>query len=214
MSTIRGRTILAWSKHVIAQDNYTCQFCSSQKNLVAHHVHPKETFPELLLVMENGLTLCKSCHSQYHTPKGTVPPLATLEKAHAVCRGKKLTEDHKRKINPLGRKHTEETKLKIAESNKGKHGQGHPHTEESKRKIAEAHRGMKRSPESRARMSKAQKGRTHTAEHNAKIALAGFGRKHSTETLKKMSQAQKGHIVTEATRVKLRVANLGKVRVK
>jgi len=70
--------------------------------------------------------------------------------------------------NPVGRKHTEETKRKIGESNKkaltGKTGPlssrwGKKHSEETKERIRQKMLGRKKSNETRAKMSKPKKGR-------------------------------------------------------
>ena len=93
----------------------------------------------------------------------------TREKLRIANTGKKLTEDHKAKINPLGRKHSEETKKKIGEGNKGKTcmtGESNPffgktHTEESRRKMSVSlmgkGKGRPKSEETRKRMSEGRK---------------------------------------------------------
>ena len=40
--------------------------CRSGSGLQAHHVYPKGTYPDLRLVPDNGLTLCRDCHSKWH----------------------------------------------------------------------------------------------------------------------------------------------------
>lgn len=58
-----------WSYAVKSRDNYTCQECfgsNMKKRLCAHHIKPKETFPELAFDVDNGLTLCNPCHSRLH----------------------------------------------------------------------------------------------------------------------------------------------------
>lgn len=54
-----------WQTAVFKRDNYTCQECFKQKRgkkIHAHHIKPKETYPELMYVVDNGQTLCSSCH--------------------------------------------------------------------------------------------------------------------------------------------------------
>ena len=55
-----------WRKAVLEHDKETCQKCGITKNLVAHHILPWALFPELRFEVENGITLCRSCHKRYH----------------------------------------------------------------------------------------------------------------------------------------------------
>ena len=59
-----------WAKLVKERDGYTCQKCGSKESLQAHHVHPVATHPELSEDVDNGLTLCKKCHSEAHNREG------------------------------------------------------------------------------------------------------------------------------------------------
>lgn len=56
----------AWRKAVYGLDNYTCQVCGTNKDLHAHHVLSFSQYPELRLDINNGVTLCRACHSDYH----------------------------------------------------------------------------------------------------------------------------------------------------
>ena len=52
-----------WRKVVFSRDDYTCQICYLRSGrLEAHHIKPFATHPELRLEIDNGITLCKSCH--------------------------------------------------------------------------------------------------------------------------------------------------------
>lgn len=52
-----------WRKAVYERDDYTCQHCLVRGGrLEAHHIKPFATYPELRLVVSNGITLCKSYH--------------------------------------------------------------------------------------------------------------------------------------------------------
>lgn len=52
-----------WREAVFARDNFTCQECNIiGGKLQAHHIKPFSLFPELRLAIDNGITLCKSCH--------------------------------------------------------------------------------------------------------------------------------------------------------
>lgn len=59
----------AWRRAVMRRDNYTCVQCGDNKggNLEADHIKPRFLFPELMLELTNGRTLCKSCHRKTDT---------------------------------------------------------------------------------------------------------------------------------------------------
>ena len=63
-----SREYTEWRKAVFERDNYTCQKCGTRagrgKNIVLHphHLKSKSKYPELMFNINNGLTLCKSCH--------------------------------------------------------------------------------------------------------------------------------------------------------
>lgn len=54
-----------WRRDVIERDK-VCQMCGTDQKLEAHHIKPFAKFPELRFSLENGITLCKSCHRQHH----------------------------------------------------------------------------------------------------------------------------------------------------
>lgn len=60
-----------WRKAVYKRDKYTCQKCGISRSgmLVAHHIKQRKDYPELLLDLGNGQTLCVSCHRQAHYDK-------------------------------------------------------------------------------------------------------------------------------------------------
>ena len=66
-SGISTRMLKAWSIQVRDRDNYTCQACESTEDVHAHHIQPKSMFPELALDLDNGMTLCNSCHTDIHS---------------------------------------------------------------------------------------------------------------------------------------------------
>ena len=81
-------------------------------------------------------------------------------------------------MDPTGRKHTEETKRKISESNKGKV----KHTDKSKELISSSRKGKKLSPEHKAKISAAMKNNKNMN-----------GKRMSDETKKKLSEKMKGN---------------------
>ena len=54
-----------WRESVIDRDG-ACVVCGSKENLVAHHVKPFAKYPALRTSIENGITLCDSCHRLLH----------------------------------------------------------------------------------------------------------------------------------------------------
>jgi hypothetical protein len=56
-----------WRKLIFERDGYTCQKCN--KKCVFLHPHHIESFnnnPDLRTEIDNGITLCKSCHMDFH----------------------------------------------------------------------------------------------------------------------------------------------------
>ncbi len=58
--------INSWSKTIKKLDNNMCKLCDSKENINAHHLQPKQDFPQLCLDLNNGITLCKNCHWDVH----------------------------------------------------------------------------------------------------------------------------------------------------
>ena len=79
-----------------------------------------------------------------------------------------------------GKQLSEETRRKIAESQKGnKNALGYKHSEEARRKIAESHKGNKHSDETRRKMAESQKGKNTWTKgkrwyNNGKINIRAY----------------------------------------
>ena len=60
--------IKTWRKAIFERDNYACQICGDNRghNLNAHHIKSFKDYPELRFDLNNGITLCKNCHSEIH----------------------------------------------------------------------------------------------------------------------------------------------------
>lgn len=64
-----------WREAVFAIDNWTCQKCAIRGNQTGGYLHPHhiKNFAEhkgLRTSIENGITLCKKCHTDFHKKFG------------------------------------------------------------------------------------------------------------------------------------------------
>ena len=68
----RNRTAAkAWRKAVYEKDNFTCVACGRHGgDLNAHHLDAYDAAPEKRFSIENGVTLCPSCHIKFHVEFG------------------------------------------------------------------------------------------------------------------------------------------------
>lgn len=59
---------IEWRKLVFERDNYTCQCCGDNKggNLNGHHLNSRDKFPQEKYNVNNGITLCETCHKEFH----------------------------------------------------------------------------------------------------------------------------------------------------
>lgn len=56
-----------WRESVFERDNYTCQKCMKRgRTLHPHHIKKRCDCPELIFDINNGITLCNSCHTKVH----------------------------------------------------------------------------------------------------------------------------------------------------
>lgn len=89
-----------------------------------------------------------------------------------------------------------ETRAKLRAANLGK--SNGPLSAEHRAKIGAAHSGMKRSEETKAKMSAASAGKPKSEEHRAALRGANLGKKLSAETRAKMSLARTGKAIPKA----------------
>lgn len=56
-----------WRKSVFEKDNYTCQVCGKIGGIIfPHHIRLWSIYPELRYNINNGITVCKTCHKWCH----------------------------------------------------------------------------------------------------------------------------------------------------
>jgi hypothetical protein len=52
-----------WRHAVYERDNHTCQICwANHCEVSAHHIIPQRTNQDLILDVNNGITMCRTCH--------------------------------------------------------------------------------------------------------------------------------------------------------
>lgn len=130
--------------------------------------------------------------------------------------------------NCLGVKHSEETRRRVSERNKGnkyalgkspsakcreavsranKGRKGHKRSASSVEATARAHRGMKRSDETRRRISESRKGKKlkepRSAEYRMAVSLRCKGRKISDEHMSAFQAGRKRQVYTDERRQKV-----------
>lgn len=61
-----------WIRDVYERDNYTCQCCGYDNGgtLIAHHLNSWHWDKDNRFNIENGVTLCESCHHRFHKEYG------------------------------------------------------------------------------------------------------------------------------------------------
>lgn len=162
-----GRTSLKsleWIKKVLKRDNHTCQKCYvMHKKMNAHHIKPWNRYPELRFDLDNGMTLCNSCHSALHGKK----KCNLLKNGTSWAKGKRFSAEYRKKLSEahkgkkLSDEHKEALKGRIP-WNKGTKGlfstgKGRNLSVETRAKMSKSHSGKKLSKETREKMSIAQK---------------------------------------------------------
>lgn len=58
---------MIWKQTIKYLDDYTCRKCKRKHGkLNSHHIHNWRDYPDLRNKIDNGVTLCESCHKQFH----------------------------------------------------------------------------------------------------------------------------------------------------
>ncbi len=51
-----------WRERILLRDDNQCRMCGKTEFIEAHHIFPKAIWPEMALLMDNGIALCFPCH--------------------------------------------------------------------------------------------------------------------------------------------------------
>lgn len=62
-----------WVRAIFERDHFTCQkYGTKGGELVAHHINNFSQFPELRVAIDNGITLSKKAHTEFHKKYGRI----------------------------------------------------------------------------------------------------------------------------------------------
>lgn len=64
--TRNDKEVREWRNQVFQRDGNKCAECGSEDSLHAHHIVRWADCPSLRIIVDNGITLCKSCHGEVH----------------------------------------------------------------------------------------------------------------------------------------------------
>lgn len=59
-----------WRESVFKRDNYECLICSQSYDLQAHHINSYDWYEEGRVDVDNGVTLCRNHHTEFHKKYG------------------------------------------------------------------------------------------------------------------------------------------------
>lgn len=62
----KTRDYRVWRAQVIRRDT-RCSICNTLKDREAHHKNSGSYFPDERFEVDNGVCLCKKCHTDFHT---------------------------------------------------------------------------------------------------------------------------------------------------
>ena len=147
-----------WRNLVFQRDNLKCRHCEETEGLCAHHIIGWDEDKKLRYDLDNGLSLCRSCHIKIHYD---APNLGMKDRTHSLEAKKKMSIA-KIGISPWnkGKKSSKQAIEKMRAAKLGvKRGSI---SEETRSKMSAAHKGKVRgspSAATRAKMSESQRKR-------------------------------------------------------
>ena len=127
-------------------------------------INRENYYIELYDAIENGYNKGIAQQKPIFTPEAR-------EKMSKAKRGRKLSEEHKRKLSEAGK------------------GQKRPHSEATKNKIRNANSGKKRSSETKRKLSESAKKRVYSPEEKERLSKMFKGKKRSEETKQKIRES-------------------------
>ena len=69
----------SWRENVLLRDHFTCQRCNATEELTVHHIIPKSICNDKLQWdVSNGITLCQTCHAEWHARYPMNPSMRLL----------------------------------------------------------------------------------------------------------------------------------------
>lgn len=93
---------ISWSKKVKQRDDFQCQICfKDNQYLESHHCYNWQDFPEKRFDINNGVTLCKQHHEQFHNIFGkSFNTLEQFKQFKQICKlFKKIALETSSRVN-------------------------------------------------------------------------------------------------------------------
>lgn len=59
-----------WRRKIYMRDEYKCRCCGSTHRINAHHIYTYHDNQDIAFEIDNGITLCKKCHIEFHKQYG------------------------------------------------------------------------------------------------------------------------------------------------
>jgi hypothetical protein len=218
-----------WREAVYRRDHYTCRLCGvKSRNLCPHHIKSWARHEDIRYEVDNGITLCKTCHDAHHaksggplaeplpidptvliTPEEYVRRTASKAEAYAVAapkisaalKGKPKSAEHRAKLSAAKRNISAETREKMAAAKRGR-----SLSQEHKDKIAESNKGKHsdvsylQTDDVKAKRNAALKGQKRTPEQIERMRVAAQNRSKDTSATKSLEAKAKCKATWEAKR--------------